>query len=257
MALLKEIIPAELQEKPYLKDFLTLEQNPESFAKVFAKLDGAETLIGKRPNGIPGAEAKPEDWDKFLDGLKPEKEDAYVIPTKEGVKPDEAFIKELRASFHAGKISTVQAQKFLADYMPRLEKYANGKAEAQKAAQAKADAEFETLVKAAFGDESKADLARARKLISEHAPAVVKPYIDKLDNNSLAILTGVINGIAKKFMSEDDLNPKGAEGDGGKTLREQARAYAEVVAKMDPMDPKLDEAKAKLRAMYQAASEAK
>lgn len=250
MPLLKEVVPQEFHEKPYLKDLLDKEQSPETFSAVFKKLDGAETLIGKRP-GVPAKDAKDEEWDKFLANIRPEKTDDYEIPLEKDAKPDEAFLKVIKESFHAGDISKRQAQKFLAKFQPELKKYAEGKALANKEAQAQSDADFETLVKAAFGEENKAVLARARAQIAEHAPAAVKAHIDKLDNNSLAILTGVIEGILKKYASEDDLNPGGdPEGDDGTNLREQAKKLMQSDAYKDAFHADHEKTVAKVRQMY-------
>lgn len=252
MALLKEIVPAELHDRPYLKDLLDKEQNPETFGAVFKKLDGAETLIGKKTvPGIPGADAKDEDWDKFLGQLRPGKPEEYDIPTKEGAKPDEAFIKELREAFLAGDISKRQASKFLKQFTGSLEKRQTAMLDAQK----KADADFETLAKAASQEPEK--LERAKKLMAEHAPAAVKSFIDKLDNPSLVILSGVINSIFEKYAPEDELKPKGGTtGGGGKTLREQARALNEEISKMDPMDSRVDALKTKMNDLYKQAAAA-
>lgn len=253
MPLLKEIVPEDLREKPYLKDLLDKEQ-AEALPLVFKKLDGAEALIGKRP-GVPGADAKEEDWDKYLAQLRPGKADDYEIPAEEGVKRDETFMKTLRESFLKGDISKRQAQKFLGDFMPKLKEYTLAQNKAQADAQAKADADFETLVKASLGEKNKAIMARVRKEITENAPKTLTPYIDKLDNNALAIMAGVIDSILKRYAPEDDLNPQGgAAGDAAKTAREQARALNETISKMDPMDPKVDALRVQLKALYKQAA---
>ncbi len=247
MPTLAEVIPKELHDRPYLKDFLTMEQNPEAFGKVFSKLDGAEALIGKKV-GIPAADAKDDEWNGFLSKLRPEKADDYEIPTKEGAKPDPEFIKELRESFLAGDINKRQATKFLANFTKGIEK----RVAAQAAAQAKQDADFETLSKAAFGEESKPVMERVKAAISEHAPAVVKPFIDKLDNNSLVILMGVIDGIQKKYVPEDKLKPGGGNaGDNGQqTKREEAMKLMALPEYKDAFHPNHKATVDKVNAIY-------
>ena len=163
MPILKEVVPTEFHDRAYLKDLLAKEQTPEVFAEVFKKLDGAETLIGKRP-GIPGADAKDEDWDKFLSGLRPAKMEDYEIPapTEKDVKRDEEFEKVLRAAFLKGDISKRQASKFMADFSTNLKEYSTKRNAAQVEAQKKADAEFETLTKAALGADNKAVMVRVK-----------------------------------------------------------------------------------------------
>jgi hypothetical protein len=250
-ALLRAIVPQEFHEKGYLKDLLDKPQT-EAIPLIFKKLDGAESLVGKK-TVVPGPDAKDEDWDKYLAQLRPGKAEEYEIPLKEGAKPDEEFMKELRESFLAGDISKRQATKFLGRFNQALEKRTAALADAQK----KADLEFETLVKAAFGDQGKAAMERTKKMIESYAPAPVKPYIGKLDNNALAIIMGISEGILKKYAPEDELNTGNRDGgDNGKSLREQARALNEEISKMNPMDPGIDQKRAQLKQLYKQAAAA-
>lgn len=253
-ATLSELIPAELREKPYLKDFLTLPQNPESFGKLFKKLDGAEALVGKRGPSLPAADAKDEEWDNFFAPLRPAKADEYVLPGKEGVKPDEAFVKSVRESFFAAGIPKRQAEKFMAKFGPEMEAYSAAKAQAQKDAQAKADAEFETLSKAALGDSNKAVIARVNATMKELCPAPMKAYLDKLSNENLVIMAAVIDAVQKKYMSEDELNPKpnGNAGGGEKSVSDRGRELMASKAYNDPWHPEHDKVVAEVNALYAA-----
>lgn len=250
MPTLKDIVPADLHDRGYLKDLLDKEQNPETFGAIFKKLDNAEKLIGAKV-GIPGADAKDEEWSGFLSKLRPEKADDYEIPVEKDAKPDEAFIKSLRESFLKGNINKRQAKDFLGDFLPRLKEYSAKQAETMKVAQAKADADFEALSKAAFGEDNKAVMARVKSAIAENAPAAVKPYIDKLDNNSLVILAGVIDGVMKKWIPEDKLNPKGAPAsDDAPSKREEAMKLMALPEYKDEFHPKHKEVFTKVQALY-------
>ena len=252
--LLKEYVPDDLKEKPYLKDFLEKPVDKDSIGALFKKLDGAETLIGKRP-GIPAADAKDEDWDKFLAPLKPAKSDEYVIPGKEGVKPDEQFLKAVRESFMAGDISKRQASKFMAAFQPQMEAYSAQRVKAQKDAQAKADADFETLAKATLGEQNKATLERVNLALRENCPPAVKPFLDKLPNESLVILASVIDAIQKKYIPADQLDPKGGSGSGGgeKSISEQGRALMASEAYMNAWHPDHDKVVKQVNALYASA----
>lgn len=251
-ATLSELIPAELREKPYLKDFLALPQNPESFGKLFAKLDGAETLIGRKGPSLPAADAKDEDWDKFFAPLRPAKADEYVLPGKEGVKPDEQFVKAVRESFFAAGIPKRQAEKFMAKFGPEMEAYSAAKTQAQKDAQAKADSEFETLSKAALGDSNKAVIARVNATMKELCPAPMKAYLDKLSNENLVIMAAVIDAVQKKYMTEDELNPKpnGTGGGDEASISEKGRALMASKAYTDAWHPDHDKVVAEVNALY-------
>lgn len=216
--LLKEVIPAEFHDRAYLKDWLDKPQGADSFAEVFKKLDNAQTLIGKK-TGIPEGDDDTE-WENFHAKLRPEKSDAYEIKTAEGETVDEEFAKTLRESFHAAGLSTRSA-KILQDKMLGQ---ITAKQAAAKVAQEQADAEFDTLAKAALGPDNAKVLERAKAALVEHAPDALKDHLGKLDDKGLVILAGVVDSMLKKYASEDDLNKgPGASDSAGTDLREEGR----------------------------------
>lgn len=252
-ALLKEIVPEEFRSAGYLKDLLDKEQTV-ALPEVFKKLHNAETLVGKK-TGVPAADAPDADWDKFLDGLKPAKAEDYKFPGQEdgkGVDPN--FVKIVQEAFLEGRVNTRQAAKFLAKYQAGMKDYAEKMTAKQKAEQEKADKAFDELAKSALGEQNKAKLAQAKKLIDENCPATLKPFVGKLDDKSLVILAGVINGIAEKYMAEDELNPNGKTGgDGGKGKREEAKALLNDIMKMSGFEHDYDAKRAKLKQLYKEA----
>src|SRR3990167_3219822 len=145
--LMKTLIPAEFHDRGYLKDWLEKPSSPEMMADVFKKLDGAETLIGKKL-GIPAADAKPEEIEKFYAALRPEKDLDYEL--KLGEKPDEGFVTELRAAFHATGISKAQAKRFTEKLAPGFEARQVGIAAEQK----KLEDAFDVLTQATFGKDN-------------------------------------------------------------------------------------------------------
>lgn len=248
---LKDYTPEDLREKPYLKDFLDKPVDKETIGALMKKLDGAETLIGKRAPGIPAADAKDEEWDGFLSKLRPSKAEEYEIKTKEGAKPDEGFLKAVRESFLAGDISKRQAAKFMAKFGVEMETYSVAREKAVKDAQAVKDAEFETLSKAALGESNKAVMERVKAAIKEFAPKVVKDHIEKLDDKSLVLLAGVVDAIQRKYMSEDELNPKSTgTGTDEKTASEKGRALMASKEYNDPWHPDHDKVVAEVNALY-------
>jgi hypothetical protein len=254
MPLLKEVIPAEIQDKPWAKDFLTMEQTPESFAKVFTKLDGAEALIGKRPS-VPTKESKPEDWDAFFNTLRPEKSDEYEFKLGEQAKNDDPLLKDLREAFHAGALNKRQAEKFMGAFLPKLEARVQADQKKAQELRAKQDAEFETLVKTGLGEKSKEIMARVNGALKELAPAALKPHIDKLDNNSLVIMAGVIDAVMKKYMPEDELKRRttdtGSDDNSAAGRREKGRLLMASEAYKDPWHPEHEKIKAQVAAIYE------
>ncbi len=254
--LTREFVPQEFHDRPYLKDLLDKPWDKERGAEVFKKLDGAETLIGKRP-AIPDPKtAKPEDLDKFFEQFRPEKAEDYEIKLDENDKADEGFLKAVRTAFHAGKINKVQAQGFL----KTMDEYGRGqRAEAAKK-QAASDAAFDVLAKTMLGQENKPTMERVKKLIAANAPAVAKAAVAKLDDNNLLIMAAVIDSIYKKYASEDDLKTKDGGGGSGQSSvaekREKAMALQAEIAKMKPMDPGLDKKQAEVNALFKEIAEA-
>lgn len=243
---LSEIIPKEYHDRPYLKDLLVKPQALETFAEVFKKLDGAETLIGKR-TGIPAADAKPEEWDQFFNKLRPEKADDYEFPTKEGQAADPEFVKVLRDSLHEGGVAKGQAKKFLEKFSAAVD----ARNAAQVAEQTRVDKEFDTLVQSTFGKDNEKILARVKTTLDENVPAALKPHLAKLDNPSLAIIAGVVNAVLTKYVPEDKLNgaPAGGGGD-GKDAREEGRKLMASPEYKDAFHPQHEATVAKIRAIY-------
>lgn len=219
--LLRELVPQDLHDRGYLKDYLDKPQSPEAFAEIFKKLDGAETLIGKKTL-IPDDKSKPEEVEAFYAKLGLAKADAYDVKAL-GEKADEAFSKEIQAAAHKGRLTQKQLNDFLEGMAPGITQRRAAQAEAQAAR----DKEFEALVAAAHGPENKPVLDRVQAALKEYTPKTHQPFIDSLDNKALAVLTGVINAIMVKYVPEDELNgtgngaPAGAEGKAA--LQEEAR----------------------------------
>ncbi len=253
----KDVVPEEYRNAGYLKDMLDKPWD-EARPLLFKKLAGAQELIGKKSVGLPAADASEEDWGKFLDGLKPASAEEYKIPTKEGAKVDPVFIKALQQSFLDGRVNPRQAQAFMGRFSKEMEAYSAAQTKAAADKQAKLDADFDTLAKAALGDGNKAQMARAKVELEKHTPASLKPYIAGLGDKELVVLTGVINGILKEYASEDDLNPQGKTGgDGSKSKRAEAAALNAEVMKMKGFEPDYAEKREKLRQLYkEAAAEA-
>lgn len=255
--LVKEFVPQDLLDKPYLKDLLDKPWDKESAGLLFKKLDGAESLIGKRP-AIPDPKtAKPEDLEKFFEQFAEEKPEGYEIPLEKDSKVSPDFVKAVQAAFKAGKVSKVQANGFL----KVINEFGVEQQKAQKAAQAKADLEFDTLAKTMLGAENKPTMERVKKLIAEHAPSVAKASIAKLDDNNLLIMAAVIDAIHKKYAPEDDLNGGAGGGNGGSgntvaEKRERAKGLLLEISKLKPMDPSRDKKQEEVNALYKEIAEA-
>jgi hypothetical protein len=52
-------------------------------------------------------------------------------------------------------------------------------------------------------------MAQVRKEIEERCPPELKPHLDRLTDENMVIMAGVIQSIRKQYIPEDQLNPKG------------------------------------------------
>lgn len=250
--LFSKVIPQEYHDRAYLKDFLTMKNAPEAFSALFKKLDNAESLIGKRPTGvvIPAADAKPEEIEQFLSKLRPEKADDYEIKVREGDTPDPEFAKVLKQSFHEAGLTKFQASKVQEKFLAAVGAQRAEVAKAQKAL----DDEFMALSEKTFAADNEKKLARAKAMLTEHTPENLKAHIQKLDNNALVILAGVLNAVDEKYGLEDKINPSGSSANNAPadvaSLREEARTIMASKEYTDTFHPQHDAAVAKLKVIY-------
>jgi len=202
----KEIAPAELHDRGWAKPYLDKPWSPETQAEILKKLDGAETLIGKKTL-LPGADAKPEEWDPVLAQLRPAKPEDYDYKFHE--KADQDFVKVVREAAHHGGIGKVQLGRML----DKLAPFFQAKDKAVADANAAREAEFEKTMKemtggADFAKKSERVKLAARELVPESA----RQFVDKLDDKSLALFTVFADAVLSKYAGEDEFK---VEGDGG------------------------------------------
>ncbi len=220
-ALLETVIPAEFKDQAYLKDLKGLPIGPEAYTALFKKLDGAEKLIGKK-TAIPDATAPEAEWDSFFARLRPETADAYEFKGKDGKEAgDPEFLKAVKGIFHKAGVPKTQASKIYSEF----EALVAGKQAQQQAEIERLDAEFNDMVSKAFTADNEKVLTTARKMIDEFTPDNLKGHIQRLPNESLVILAGILNNISQKFMGEDRMNPDkgGNNGADEATLRTEAK----------------------------------
>jgi hypothetical protein len=243
----KEIIPAEFHERGWAKPYLDKPFNAELGIELTKKLDGAETLIGKKTL-IPGPDAKPEEIDAFLGKLRPEKADDYEI--KAGEKADQEFLKTFREAAHHAGMNKVQ----LARQLEKLSPFFAAREKAAADAIAAREAEFATLVKAAVGPEHEKKTARVQNALKELAPDSVKQFIDKIDDKNLVLVVAAVDAILTKYAGEDDFNPEKNPGGGGgadkAALVEESKKIFASEAWTNFQHPEHDKAKKRIEEIY-------
>lgn len=226
-AAFKDFVPADYHDRGYLKDLLDKPQGAETTAELFKRLDGAQKLIGQRAPAIPGDDAKPEDVDAFLAKLRPEKADAYDFKALGEGEKDEALLGLLRESFHHAGSSKAQVERFLQKFAPAFGERATAAA-AEKKAQ---DDAFDALVAQAHGADNAKALGVTKAALAEFTPEPFKPFLAKMSNEDLAIMSGIINNIVGKYGIEDKIKPAGGGGAPGGDADALRAEMAAIIAK--------------------------
>jgi len=214
-----ETIPAELKDKPYLKDV-------KDFDGLYKKLDGAQELIGKRASGIPADDAPTEEKEAFAKAWgRPEKADGYTAPEiklPEGVTKDpelEKFAKEIffEAGLNQNQVNIIQG-KYEAKMLEAMQ--------AQAADPAMSDDAFDKMTTDLFKDRTDTVLKNSQLLLKENLPEALQSKIEGLNNEALTVLAAVLDGVREKYISEDVMPREGevpAGSDSVNELRQQAR----------------------------------
>lgn len=247
-----QLVPEEYRDKPYLKDAI----EKGDIKEVFAKLDGAQKLIGQRPAGIPADDAPAEEWEKFYDSMgRPEDPKGYEFEVPEGVDRDEEFEGEVKQIFHKHGLTPKQAlgvqKEFDALLADTLEK--------KGAAQKQLDKDFNKLSTEVFGDERvDAALSEAKALIGKYTPEKMKGHVENLSNENLIVLASVLDGINRDYISEDQGgggSPSGGTPESVEGLRAEARKLMAKPEYSDSFKTGHKEVANRVTAIYKRISE--
>lgn len=246
-----QLVPEDYRDKPYLKDVM----EKKDVKAIFDKLDNAQKLIGQRPEGIPGPEAAPEEWDKFYKMMgRPEEANAYEFSYEE--LPEE--IKSLRNEEFEGTVKKLmydagltaeQAKKLQTGYdklmVETLEK--SGALAQQR------DVDFDKLASDTFGkDKVDTVLASSKKMLEQFVPENLKEHVANLSNENLVVLASVLDGVRQKYIGEDGLSnssPAGGATDVG-DLRAQGRELMASEAYTNPRHIEHQKVKAEVENLY-------
>lgn len=250
LALKDLITEAGLADRGWAKDFSEKALDKDTGLALLKKLDGAESLIGKKTL-LPGPDDKPEAWDPVLEKLRPAKADDYEIKTGEGA--DVELLKAFRESAHHGGIGKVQLSRMLEKFMPVMTaRQTAAKAEAEKREQAYQGFLKEMTGKPEFVKEQTRVMNAARELVPEQA----RQFIDKLDDKSLALFVTFAHSVLSKYAKEDEFggkegNPAGNGGD-KESLQQELYKILGSPEWANFQDPKHNDAKKRYEEITQA-----
>ena len=242
-------IPEGYKEKPYLKGIDT----PE---KLFQMLDGAQELIGKRPAGIPAADAAPEEWAKFYDAVgRPKTAAEYTFELDPKVQVDEKILSKSKEIMYKNGLTAAQAKNLQKDFDAMALEIAKERGISLE----KQNTDFNKLTAELFGADRDKIMARSKGLLDTFVPDKLKPLVATLPNETLMILAGVLNGIHAKYIKTDGAPASGGGGGSGsgetpETLRAEARALMGSPAYSNAMDSEHDNVCKKIDELYRRAA---
>lgn len=246
-------IPEEYKEKGWAVE-LTKNGNPQ--VEIFKQFDNLQTLLGKRPPAIPGENATEEEIAAFNKAVGvPEKPDDYELKTPEwgeeeaalgealGKLRNEGFESGVKELFLKAGLTPRQAAVLSEGYDRLVVKnhtdYLKSLAETAEAENRK----FDELATAEFGERKNKVLENGKALLLQHAPEKFHEGIQKLDSESLVILSAVLDGITQKYIKEDSL-PTGRGSVQGyadeASFREEQRKKMVELAKLPITSPERD-----------------
>lgn len=240
-------VPEQYKSKGWVEKIKT----PDDLWKT---LDNAQSLLGKKPVGLPAADAPDEDWNNYYNIARPQSADKYTFSDVEGLPEganlDEAKKLAQQVMFEAG-LPQKQADQLWKAYI-------KSETEAAKRNEQTLNQKFDEQLKAQFGDKATVAQSIAEDMIVKHVPESVRASLQKAANNPDA-LVGII---AMANSMHDEINKirkeYGAEGklpDGTKGVSNVSAAdlYKEVAAlrmsreASDPLNPKYKETNAKIK----------
>lgn len=235
------VVPAEYKDKPYMKDVT-------SFEALFKQHDNVQSMIGKRPSGIPQDTDAQEKWNEFYKSAgRPEKAEEYEFENApEGMKRNDDIFTQTKALFHQAGLSKKQAKELQIGY----EKLIHG---ANTTAQQAFDTEFDTLAKEHFGDRQDKVLEDSAKLLKELAPQAFSEHISSLDNKNLIILSAVLDAVRQKYINEDSVpSTRDAEQTTRVNMRSEGKKLMASDAFQNSFHPEHEATKARVTEIYKS-----
>lgn len=215
-------VPEDLKDAPWIKDILNAENPTERFFKDMA---GLQSKLGQRVEGVPKADAAPEEWDKFYSAMgRPEKADDYEVPADEWPEELKQIGEFVDAAAGANNPAYIQKLKEVAHFLgvpkekfPQAYKMLNeGFIESNKeffetAMNAKNESDFDYANKmvAKFGARAEQVQNNVSKLLELTGDEDSKKAAQNMSNEELVRLALVTENIRAKYISEDTFSKEG------------------------------------------------
>lgn len=208
-------IPIEYRETPWVQNILKSENPQEETWKQFANL---QQTLGKRPGGMPHDDAPQEEWDRWAAAVAPKdisaygdikpqlpEDKAHLQPILEEGYPPELIVKVLESfrKYGVPKPAVKEAVGILNEFNISMAENLH-----QRILQEDGDKEeeFKKIFAEQFGpkyldNEYKAGV----EFVRQHVPPKLAPYLDRLPNEALAIISGLAYAAKQKYGKEDTI----------------------------------------------------
>jgi hypothetical protein len=254
-------IPDAYKDKSWAKGI-------DSMDKLWAMNDGAQELIGKRPAGIPAADAPQAEWDKFYEATgRPKAAAEYVFDygkNADGTSKVAADVKwdtGLKELLFKNGITAKQAvglQKEFDALVANTLKERNIVVEQE-------NQDFTKITTEIFGAERDKVLANGKTLLNEHiTDPRVKAMLPKLSNDGLTILASALKSFSDKFIKSPGASTTapgapgsstaGTVGGGRAEMHAEARRLMGTPEYTNSMHPDNAKVLARVSQLYQDAA---
>jgi hypothetical protein len=214
-------------------------------------LDNAQSLLGKRPAGIPANDAPPEEWERFYQAAgRPETPDKYELKDPEGI-PEGLDITEAKQRalglMHKSGLTQRQAENLWKEYMGLELEIIKKEGETTAARQAELDKEFDEITKKHFGDNfeetSKAAIDFAASIVPDDLRGVPGELVD--NPKALAYIAALAKGARDKIAAiEKEYGKEGSLTSGNQAstesiedIRKELAALRTSKESRDPLHP--------------------
>lgn len=234
------VVPDAYKDKPYLKGIDTMD-------KLYAMLDGAQTLIGSKGPAVPRADAPQTEKDAYFESIgRPKTPGEYKF---EGMdKADPAFLPRLQKAFFKNGLPQDQAAAVYKDVQTELQDWMKEK----NISEVQQDVDFTKLATDNFGADRDKVLARGKELIGELSSPSMKPAVAKLDNNALVVMADILRNVDKKYIKQDGAPALRPVLNGGTPdeLRAKARGLMTEQGKHTPMSAEFNNLQTQIDGIY-------
>ena len=227
---------------------------------LFKAYDNAQSMIGKRPAGIPSNDASDEEWNQFYKAMGRPDEPKYDFTEPEGLPEGfdtTPFREQASEILHKAGLTPKQADKVYNEYL-KMELESAGSQQEQSAEQQKQlDEQYDQLRKEHFADDAEKYETLLKEDFAKHVPQSLKETFGKLTDmpdvlTALMAYTkgkqGEIDRVKKEYGQEGNITTGNQSN--GQSIDETRRELASLRSSREAKDftnPKYQETQDRIK----------